>query len=106
LERLFFEERMKIETIDAEIHHLTTQRLIEIADKYLVPHPEFDSKSGAWIQSDVSGRWHLTLETMAELRAAVRQERKERSESWRMWLAALTGLVGALIGLASLLLKK
>jgi hypothetical protein len=106
LERLFFEERMEVEIVDAEIHQLITQRLIQIAERNLIPHPEFKSEGGAWIQSSVTGHWHLTIEAMAELRAAIRREKKERSESWLMWLAGCTGLVGTLIGLASLLLKK
>jgi len=106
LDRLFFEERMETQIVDAEIYHLLTQRLIQLADRHLIPRPEFRSEGGAWIQSSVTGRWHLTVEAIAELRGAIRRERKERSENWRMWLASLTGLVGALIGLASLLLKK
>jgi hypothetical protein len=78
LDRLFFEERMQIQIVDAEIHHLVTQRLIQIADNYLVPHPKFASEGGAWIQSGANGRWHLTIEAMAELRSAIRQEKKER----------------------------
>ena len=106
LERLFFEERMEVEITDAEIQHLVTQRLLRIADRNLIPRPEFKSEGGAWTQSSVTGRWHLTIEAVAELRAAIRRERKERSDNLRMWLAAVTGLVGTLIGLASLLLKK
>lgn len=106
LDRLFFEERMEIEIVDAEIHSLLTQRLIQIADRNLIPRPEFKSEGGAWIQSSVTGRWHLTIEAIAELRSTIRREKKERSENWRMWLAACTGLVGTLIGLVSLLLKK
>jgi hypothetical protein len=97
---------MEIQVVDAEILHHRTQRLIQMADRYSIPHPEFKSKGGAWIQSSVTGRWHLTIEAIAELRDAVRREKRERSESWRMWLAAWTGLVGTLIGLAALLLKR
>ena len=106
LDRLFFEERMEVEIVDAEIHHLLTQRLISLADHYLVPRPEFKSEGGDWVQSSITGRWHMTKEALAELRSAIRRERKERSESLRMWLAAWTGLIGTLIGLAALLLKK
>jgi hypothetical protein len=106
LDRLFFEERMQVQIVDAEIRHAVTQRLIQLADRYLIPHPEFRSEGGDWVQSSASGQWHLTAEAISALRAAIRQERKERSESWRMWLAACTGLVGTLIGLVSLLLKK
>jgi hypothetical protein len=106
LDRLFFEERMEIQIVDAEMHALITQRLIQIAERYLVPYPEFNSKGEDWIQSGATRRWHLTVEAMAELRNAIRREKKERAENWRMWLAALTGLVGTLIGLASLLLKR
>jgi hypothetical protein len=106
LQRLFFEERMKIQIVDAEIHQLITLRLIQIAQRNLIPYPEFESKGGAWIQSSATGHWHLTIEAMAQLRAAIRQEKKERAAYALMWLAAWTGLVGTLIGLASLLLVK
>ena len=38
LERLFFEERMELQIVDAEIHHLLTQRLINIAERNLDSH--------------------------------------------------------------------
>jgi hypothetical protein len=72
----------------------------------LIPYPEFKSKGGAWVQSSADGRWHPTIEAMAQLRTAIRQEEKERATYALMWLAACTGLVGTLIGLASLLVKK
>jgi hypothetical protein len=96
---------MQIQIVDAEIQSLITQRLIQIADRYLVPRPKFRSEGGAWVQTSAAGHWHLTIEAIADLRSAIRHEKKERSENGRMWLAALTGLVGTLIGLASLLLK-
>jgi hypothetical protein len=105
-DRLFFEERMKIQLLDAEILELLSLRLVQIAQRNLLPYPEFKSEGGAWVKSSVAGRWHLTIEAITDLRAAIRRERKERSENWRMWLAALTGLVGSLIGLASLFLKR
>jgi hypothetical protein len=106
LDRLFFEERIHIQNLDAEIHHLSTERLIRLADRLSLPRPEFSTKGGAWVQSSASQRWHLSVEAMAELRSAIRREQKERSEHWRMWLTALTGLIGTLIGLVALLLKK
>src|SRR3989442_741180 len=72
LDRLFLEERMKLQIVDAEIYELLTQRLIQIADRNLIPRPEFRSEGGAWIQSSVDRRWHLTIEAMAELRSAIR----------------------------------
>jgi hypothetical protein len=106
IDRLFFEERMKLQVVDAKINELLSERLITAADRYLVPRPEFKSEGGAWIKTSVEGRWHLTIEAMAELRSAIRRERKERWENSRTWLAAWTGLIGTLIGLASILLRK
>jgi hypothetical protein len=50
LERLFFEERMKIQIVDAEIHQLITQRLIQIA---VVSH--FDCGEGGLFSDGTEG---------------------------------------------------
>src|SRR5271169_6097993 len=86
LDRIFFEERMEVETVDAEIRRELTQRLIRLADRYFIPRPEFSSTDGTPTQSGVNGRWHMTTGAIAELRSAVRREKKERWESLRMWL--------------------
>jgi hypothetical protein len=106
LDRLWFEERMKVQIVDAEIYDLITQRLILLADRHSIPHPKFMSEGGSWIQTGAASRWHLTIEAMAELRAAIRQEKRDRLIYSLMWLSAATGLLGTSIGLISLLLKK
>jgi hypothetical protein len=103
---LIHEQMMETEITEAKLYHLLTQRLLQIAAHHLVPRPEFKTEGGAWVQSPVTGRWHLTVEAISELRAAIRKEKKESSEHWRMWPAALTGIIGALIGLVSLVWKK
>jgi hypothetical protein len=58
----------------------------------------------AWVQSRTANGYHLTTSAAAELRAAIRKEKREGSELFFKWLSGLTGLVGALIGLAALLI--
>ena len=99
-------ERMKLQNIDAELLQLLSFRLLELAQRNLLPHPKFDSQSSSWTQSSPAGQWHLTIDEIARLRSAIRQERKEKFDNWRLWLASFTGLIGALIGLVSLFFKK
>src|SRR4051794_21413872 len=81
LDRLFFEERMRIQNVDAQLLQLLSFRLLELAQRNLLPHPKFDSKSGSWTQSSATGQWHLSIEEIAQLRSALRQERKEKFDN-------------------------
>lgn len=98
--------------LEDEIAKLLSWHLIGQANRYLIPTPEF-KQEGAWVQSNITGLWHLTPHAMLSLRTEVRQERKERSEYVQKWLtviatfiAAMTGLVGALIGVLAMLSSK
>jgi hypothetical protein len=66
---------------------------------------------GQWISSLACGM-HLHSDALAEIRDAIRKERKERSEVTRLWITtigggigALTGVIGAMIGLLAYLDK-
>jgi len=47
----------------------------------------------------------LTSKGFWELKKLVRQEKRERREGFTIWIAASTGIIGALTGLAAVLLK-
>ena len=103
LEEIIHDEWGEVDFIDDKIAKLQTRYLLQQAEKYLIPKPEFDTDSGAWEKSRIDSRFHLTPTAMSELKAAVRHERKERREHWQSWLVLIVGLVGALTGLFSVL---
>jgi hypothetical protein len=88
--------------------------VLEEAEELNLPRPypgekgKFEEDRPPMVPGDV-----LTLEVMAELRSAIRKERRERRETFEWWvkilggvLTLVTGLVGALIGLAAILKHK
>ena len=103
LEEIIHYEMSEVDFIDDKIAKLQTRYLLQQAEKYLIPKPEFDTDSGAWEESRIDGRFHLTPTAMSELKAAVRHEKKEQREHWQSWLVLIAGLVGALTGLFSVL---
>ncbi|MGJ5048055.1 hypothetical protein ACQR09_13375 [Bradyrhizobium oligotrophicum] len=100
--RVVLEGENEIGRIDFEINQLQTDYLLEQARKYLIPVP--DAQGDEWIEV-AFGAWALPPETLADLRAQIRKERKERWEHWQMRLTLLIGFGGMLIGLISLLKK-
>lgn len=80
---------------------LVSSYLVAVANRLLIPTPKFKTEGGEWEQALSTGRYHLNISALAELRAAIRKEQKEHHEIWLLWFAALTGLVGALIGLVT-----
>jgi hypothetical protein len=68
----------------------------------MIPIPDFDSdESGPWEKASTRPHYQLKSEALAELRFAIRKERKERREGIQSWTALTIGLIGALIGLLS-----
>ncbi len=99
-------------------HEMARERILRLhsrfvqeqAEKLLLPNLKFDSKSEMWERSDDNGKWRLTRQAIADLRTAIRNEKRERLEAIRTWLGivtgfatVLTGLIGAIIGLISVL---
>lgn len=106
LEGIWQEERMELVLIDDDISHLISQRLLSLAEKYLLPRPEYKEKD-KWIESKVNpNSYRLSPIAILELRSAVRKEQKERYERIFMWLAALTGIIGAISGLVAVIGSK
>jgi hypothetical protein len=89
---------------DGEIDHAISGYLNTQAHYYRIPAPRFDDKD-AWIENSQSGRRHLTVKAIYELKAAIRKEQNDRWQYWEMRArlivpiaTALTGLIGAMIG--------
>jgi hypothetical protein len=106
MQSLSSDEIHEIGTINDQIARLQTSFLIDEAQRCLLPTPEFDSSAGgAWEQAATAAHYQLKEIPLAELRAAVRKEKRERWEGWRAWAALAIGLIGALIGLIAALKK-
>ena len=103
LQNIISEEMHNLDLIDDDIAKLHTRYLLQQAERYLIPKPEFNTEGGAWEESRIDARFQLTPTARSELKAAVRQEKKERREHWQSWLVLIVGLVGALTGLFSVL---
>lgn len=102
LEHIRFNEQSEIDFVNDEIATLHTRYLLDLADKYLLPKPDFDDgEKGVWVESRITGYWQLSPETMVKLRTAIRSEQKNRRDIWLGVLTLLIGLVGALAALVS-----
>ena len=89
--------------LEDEIIRSAHRYYMRLADRLLVPTPEYDtSEGGAWIESEESpGYVYLKPEALHDLRRRIRAEKQERFEGWLKWAAAITGLVGAFTGLVA-----
>jgi hypothetical protein len=103
IESLQFDEQLDIEEIDDEAHQLQNDRIIQLANRYLIPVPEFQEEGGAWEECERTGEWRLRVGPLAELRAAVRKERRDLLQGKILWASGLTGVIGTLTGLVSAL---
>ena len=92
-----------------EIDWIKSERILRDADKYDVPTaPRIFMSNNLitepWRRSDVTPNLVvLTQSGRAELRNAIREEKRERRESWLWPVSIVFGLIGALTGLASIL---
>ena len=97
----WFEEQM----VNEEISIIVTDYLIRRAKQHFMPIPSRDETS-MWEQCNkISNRYVLTDTGIFKLRSDMRLEQKERIDVLLTLLAAFTGIVGALTGLAAVLLK-
>jgi hypothetical protein len=104
LEHLYAEESSMLEPVLAEIDTLKTQRFCRTANRLMVPSPDWQDKE-LWEELRYGRGKVLTCKGIWELKKLIRQERRERREAFLVWLAALTGIVGALTGLAAVLIR-
>jgi hypothetical protein len=96
--------------VDDDISQITSDYLQRKAERLLLSVPEFSERSDKWEKSPYIAhfpeRWRLTRAAMAELRSAIRAERKESSELAFRWATLITGILGTLIGLAAVILGR
>jgi hypothetical protein len=100
LESLRAEVSDEIWPVFEKIDALKTRRFHQIANRLMVPLPESKNKE-LWKDLHYIGERALTDKGFWELKKLIRQDRREIRE----WLAALTGIIGALIGLAAVLMR-
>lgn len=104
INRLIHEEMWETDLINDEILQLQSRYLLNKAEKYLLPKPEFKSQDGAWEQSEITGKWRLNQPALSELKTVVRNEQKQLRDRWQSWLTSLSVFIGALTGLAGVLI--
>jgi hypothetical protein len=92
--------------INEEISRITSQMLIDEANKYEIPISEFKQEGGDWVQPEYGLVYYLNDEARASLRSSIRKEKKERSEILRTWLTVVLSVIGAVTGVAALLFRK
>lgn len=95
IDTLYGEEMIIRDRIEDDIAQMQHRLIVRQAEKYLIPTPKYITQDGTWEQSDETGRWRLSQNTISELKKAIRQEQKYRREG----VALLIGLIGALTGL-------
>ena len=104
LESLRSEVGSEIWPVFEKIDALKTKRFRQIANRLMVPLPESKDKE-LWQDLHYVGGRALTDKGFWELKKLIRQEKRERREGFVVWLAALTGIIGALPGLAAVLMR-
>jgi len=102
-DKLDSQEEFELTEVDDDISALETEYLVENARKLLLPIPEYRLDGAMWKRSKHGGNFILTENGIAEIRNAIRKERRERREGTIVWLASLTGIVGAVTGLVTVL---
>ncbi len=90
---------------DDEMIRLTSFYYLRLANRMLIPVPEFKTEGGVWVESQRTGQYHLTPQALHDLRATIRAEKKARREEWTIWLALGMGLIGTLSGLIAIIKK-
>jgi hypothetical protein len=103
-------EEIQRDDTDTQIHFqeaiqkLHSSYLLREAYRLIVPAP--DLKEPLMWEMDDADRYYLSQRGINKLRGAIRQERKSRGELFLMWMPGIVGILGALIGLASILMGK
>lgn len=93
----------EIDIVDWQIKNTMTRALINEADRLFLPVPD-ENDPEKWEEDPATGkRTFLSPKGIAELRTAIRQEKRERRENIQRWIAILIGLIGALTGLIAVL---
>jgi len=104
-DQFWAERREVLEPVLEQIAYLSSQVLIDEAARYELPIPEFKEEGGAWVQPSYGLIYYLNDAARAALRSEIRKERKERSEIARTWLTVVLSVIGAVTGVAALLIR-
>jgi hypothetical protein len=87
-----------------EVRAAHMRYLLAKASHLILPIPGREEKT-MW-QEDRMGHTSLTELGINTVRSAVRAERKARLEMFLMWVPGVVGVLGALIGLASIVMVR
>lgn len=104
LAELHGEEGCEMLPVIEEIDGLKTGRFCQIANRLIVPLPDYNDKE-LWQDKSYGSGIVLTSKGFWELKKLIRQEKRERREGFVVWLATLTGIIGAITGLAAVLTR-
>lgn len=102
LEYLAADERREIFEIYDDREHLITRYLKKIANRYFIPIPDWRDEK-MWTKSSAFSKRVLSIDGIAHLRSAIRQEKREQRDAFLAWAPALTGAIGAFTGLVAIL---
>jgi hypothetical protein len=89
---------------EEEIQKLHSGYLLRQAYRLIIPTPQY-GKNEMWDMNEAHDSY-LSKLGIAKLRADIRAERKARIELFLMWMPGVVGILGALIGLAAVLVGK
>jgi hypothetical protein len=106
VEKLAQQIEMESDFLKQEAHYLHEEYLWRDAARLMIPFPDPKDDEN-WEKSEFNplGR-HMSRKALNSMRAAVRAERKARMELLVMWLPSVVGIIGALTGLAAVLIGK
>jgi hypothetical protein len=80
--------------------------LVSEADRLLIPLPDWDDEN-SWTTFNTDTVEHVLSRTgIDELRSKIRAEKKARADRFVMWVPGIVGILGALIGLAAILVGR
>ena len=87
------------------IHAAMSKYLVSKANRLVIPLPDWEDER-FWSVNSEAGEPVLTRAGINELRSAIRAEKKAGQERFLAWVPGIIGILGAMIGLAAILLGK
>jgi hypothetical protein len=105
-DQFWAERRDALGPLNEGIEYQLSAKLIAQAERYEVPVPAFAEDGGPWTEPEYTIAYYLNEVARADLRATIRKEQKDRSEILRTWLTVVLSVIGAVCGVAALLLRK
>jgi len=91
--------------LDDEVVQLHTTYLLAEARRLMIERPAMRDEE-RWGRGMVTGRRQLTKKGIAEMRAAIRSERKAAREGLLLWVPGITGILGLVVALAAIVLGR